>query len=340
MASVTIDLLTSTFSDNFNNIAWNSNVGQHAIGDVFSADGDDQNVGFLSLTRPAHAFPLSVSLGINEVGQVSGRSDLTAAFEATGRIIIVASDGVSLEITMGNDDPIEPYFWYPDNSVELEAFIAHFDSLVDKNATLTLSDEFKPATPVAPTLTGTDTTITAVGVAPNDNGRPITSYDWRWKRTSTSIWGNRFDQTNLTQAFTNLQANTEYEVQFRATNSEGDSEYSPSALFTTTAIVVPPPGYTNIPDPIAGDEWDLDDFKLWIVDNIRALHALYTNATPGSTFDEFDVVVGGSGGALAGVALANGSLLVGGSGTPVALAVGSGTQRLRAINGVVQWVTV
>ena len=170
-------------------------------------------------------------------------------------------------------------------------------------------------------------------------GEAITSYDWRFKRTSTSIWGNRFNQTNLTQIFTNLQADTEYEVQFRATNSEGDSEYSPSATLTTTAIVVPPPGYTNIPDPIAGDEWDLADFQLWIVDNIGALYALYTNATPGSTFSQFDVVVGGAGGALAGVALADGSLLVGGSGAPVAVAIGATGQRLRAVNGAVDWVT-
>ena len=94
-----------------------------------------------------------------------------------------------------------------------------------------------PARPAAPTLTvDSDTQITAVGVAPDDGGDTITSYDWR-HRTTTPLgaWISRNDQTNLTQIFSGLDAAEGYRFQFRATNSVGNSSYSPSANATTDA---------------------------------------------------------------------------------------------------------
>ena len=193
-----------------------------------------------------------------------------------------------------------------------------------------------PARPAMPTLTGTDNSITAVGVEPD--GDP-TSYDWRIKRTSTTIWANRLDQTSLTQTWTSLQPDTEYEVQVLATNSGGDSAYSLSGILTTDPQTIPPAGFTNIPAPVAGDEWDRDQFILYVVDNLNAIHALVTGAAPGTTFAENDVIIGDTGGALQGVDLPNGALLVGSTGKPVALAIGPGGQRLLAVNGVVQWGT-
>ena len=166
-----------------------------------------------------------------------------------------------------------------------------------------------------------------------------TSYDWRIKRTSSSIWADRLDQTSLTQTWTSLQADTEYEVQFRATNSEGDSEYSLSGIRTTDMQTTPPASFTNIPVPVAGDEWNFDEIVAYVPTNLNALHDLITGTVPGTTFDENEVVIGDPGGALAGVDLPNGALLIGTGGTPVALAIGSVGQRLRAVNGVVSWVT-
>ena len=183
---------------------------------------------------------------------------------------------------------------------------------------------------------GTDTSVTAVGLEPD--GDP-TSYDWRIKRTSSSIWANRLDQTSLTQTWTSLQPETEYEVQFRATNSEGDSAYSPSGIRTTDVQTIPPANFTNIPTPVAGDEWTTDQIIAYIPTNLNALHALVTGTVPGTTFAENDVVIGDTGGALAGVDLPNGALLIGTGGTPVALGIGAAGERLLAINGVVQWGT-
>ena len=193
-----------------------------------------------------------------------------------------------------------------------------------------------PDRPAAPALTGTENSITAVGVEPT--GDP-TSYDWRIKRTSSSIWANRLDQTSLTQTWTSLQPDTEYEVQFLATNAEGDSAYSPSGIITTDMQTTPPTTFTNIPTPVAGDEWNRSEFILYVVNNLNALKDLITGNVPGTTFAENDVVIGADAGALAGVDLSNGALLVGGATTPVALAIGTPGQRLRAVNGVVTWVT-
>ena len=97
-----------------------------------------------------------------------------------------------------------------------------------------------PDAPTAPTLTvNSQTQITAVGIAPDDGGATISSYDWRHKKTADAGWTDRLDETNLTQVFSGLDVGTEYEVQFRATNSEGDSAYSPSAIATTNAATVP-----------------------------------------------------------------------------------------------------
>ena len=331
MASVTVALTGFDDSVHLFIIEWQDNV---SLGAMFSTDGLTQTYDSIQIGYTGAAHEGRIVLRING-------ADFTPEFEATGRIIFTASDGEELEVTIGGVDMDEPYNWTPTNSVAVIAFADHVRTLADQNATLTLADTNEPDTPAAPTLSGTSNSITAVGIAPNDNGLAITSYDWRYKRTSTNIWGNRLAQTNLSQTFTNLEAEREYEVQFRATNSDGDSGYSVSGLFTTPATPPGPPlSYTNIPSPVAGDDWDLDDFKLWVVDNLGALHAIYTGATPGSTFALNQVVIGAAGGAFAGVALPNGALLLGSNAAPLALAVGSGTQRLRAINGVVQWVTV
>ena len=105
-----------------------------------------------------------------------------------------------------------------------------------------------PAIPAAPTLTILGpTSIQAVGVAPDPGTEPIDSYDWRYKPTAGSLWTDRLNQTNLTQEFTGLVDGTEYEVQFRATNSVGDSLYSTSATTTPQTVSQVPSRLTLAP---------------------------------------------------------------------------------------------
>ena len=114
-----------------------------------------------------------------------------------------------------------------------------------------------PSRPDAPTLTvDSDTQITAVGVAPNNGGDTIINYDWRHRITSPlGAWINRSNVTNLTQVFTGLEAARTYRFQFRATNSVGDSQYSPNANATTEATP------TTLTAPAFAD--DTGDAQTW-----------------------------------------------------------------------------
>ena len=94
-----------------------------------------------------------------------------------------------------------------------------------------------PDDPAAPTVTALNSSsIQAVGVAPDANPA-ITSYDWQYRVVGTSPWTDVLDQTNLTQTFTSLDPSRNYEVQFRATNSVGDSGYSDSNSAQTSNVV-------------------------------------------------------------------------------------------------------
>ena len=77
---------------------------------------------------------------------------------------------------------------------------------------------------------------------PHDNHAPITSYDWRYRERGVGDpWQDLFNEVSLIQTISGLDAATEYEFSFRATNSEGDSPYSPRGrAFTDAAANVLP----------------------------------------------------------------------------------------------------
>ena len=167
-----------------------------------------------------------------------------------------------------------------------------------------------------------DTQITAVGVAPNDGGDTITSYDWRYRTTSPlGNWVDRLDQTILTQVFSGLDPEQGYRFQFRATNSVGDSAYSPNANATTDATP------TTLTAPVFSD--DMGNAQTWA--RGEAITPVTVPAASGSPTPTYAVV-----GALpAGINFdaANRAL----SGTPTA--IGTGTITIRATNseGVDDW---
>ena len=173
-------------------------------------------------------------------------------------------------------------------------------------AYITTAATTKPATPAAPTMSvNSSSVITATGVAPDDGGAPINSYDWRWKRTDRTTWNDRFDQTNLTQIFSGLLGSTEYEIHFRATNKVGDSEYSLSGVATTlrtpvhftvnagdvaVAFAAPQPTVTFTTSPLRAvlTDWDVTGLQLEVRALIRAGglaqsggFSLYTSAAQG-----------------------------------------------------------
>lgn len=63
---------------------------------------------------------------------------------------------------------------------------------------------------------------------------PVSSYDLRWRPSSESSWNDGpQDCTSTTATIRGLAAGTTYEIQVRATNDEGDSNWSTSGTSTT-----------------------------------------------------------------------------------------------------------
>ena len=88
-----------------------------------------------------------------------------------------------------------------------------------------------PARPqVAP---ASSTSLTVTWTAPTNTGPAITDYDIRYRKGSDGFtsWPHNGPGTTITD----LDVNTSYEVQVRATNDEGTSEWSSSGFGTTSA---------------------------------------------------------------------------------------------------------
>ncbi len=96
------------------------------------------------------------------------------------------------------------------------------------------------APPAAPTVTATSAdALSVVWTAPTNPPAPITGYDLRYRQSGTTDWTDGPQNvTGLTAAIIGLSANTEYEVQVRATNSDGDGPWSASGTGRTHALPV------------------------------------------------------------------------------------------------------
>lgn len=96
-----------------------------------------------------------------------------------------------------------------------------------------------PAAPSTPTvIAGSATTINVIWQAPNANGSPITSYDIQY-RTGSGAWNLIENVTGTGRTISGLTPSTTYEVQVRATNAIGDSDWSPSGTSTTDTNTAP-----------------------------------------------------------------------------------------------------
>ena len=83
-----------------------------------------------------------------------------------------------------------------------------------------------------------ETSLNVNWLAPANEGPPITDYDYRYKKTSDSDqdWTEVTDppsSTALAVTISSLDEGTSYDVQIRATNSNGTSEWSPSGTGST-----------------------------------------------------------------------------------------------------------
>ena len=105
----------------------------------------------------------------------------------------------------------------------------------------------KPLAPVAPTVTSTSGSTTSLDVtwtAPSNTGRPsITSYDLQYRKGTSGDWTDGpQNQTGTSANITGLDGNSAYQVQMRATNADGDSDWSSPGSGNTANS---PPTFTN-----------------------------------------------------------------------------------------------
>ena len=98
--------------------------------------------------------------------------------------------------------------------------------------TIEVTDQDEPpAAPGAPAVSataGTDTSLDVSWTAPPNAGKPaIDSYDLRYRKGNTGSWTESPSGVGSTSvSIPNLDANGSYQVQVRATNHEGDSDWS------------------------------------------------------------------------------------------------------------------
>ena len=147
--------------------------------------------------------------------------------------------------------------------------------------TITVTDvDEPPSTPSSPTVTAVSSTSLQVSwVAPDNTGPPITDYDYRYRDASAQNWTEVTNTTitGTTVTVDGLTPSTFYDVEVRATNAEGTSDWSilgngetnaPGAnnlpVFdegtsaTRSVSVTAPPG-TNIGEPVAATDADSGD---------------------------------------------------------------------------------
>ena len=109
--------------------------------------------------------------------------------------------------------------------------------------TLDVTDQVEtPLAPAPPSVTptaGVTDSLDVVWASPDNIGRPeVTSYDLRYKLQGSNPWVNGPQDVSDTNAtIGGLSAGTEYAVQVRATNDDGDGEWSAGAKDFTLATI-------------------------------------------------------------------------------------------------------
>ena len=115
------------------------------------------------------------------------------------------------------------------------------------NVTIRVTDvgNEAPDTPFAPTVTALSSTSLQVNWdAPDNTGPPITDYDYRYRDVSAQTWTEVTNTTitRTTETVDGLTPSTSYDVEVRAKNAEGTSEWSNPGNRATNA-----PGANNLP---------------------------------------------------------------------------------------------
>ena len=170
-------------------------------------------------------------------------------------------------------------------SVIVKADDGHGGTPARVTVTIEITDVDEPPDPPdAPMVTeGSSTSLDVSWTAPATTGPDIDDYDLRYREGTSGGWTNGpQDVTGTSAAIGSLDAGTSYQVQVRATNAEGDSDWSPSGSGTTAE---PAPAVT-VPS-----DWSLIPAGLTTGDQFRLIFLSQTkrdgSATDIATYNSF-----------------------------------------------------
>ena len=158
--------------------------------------------------------------------------------------------------------------------------------------TITVTDvDEAPGRPAAPSVWATPGSATRLNVsweAPANTGPTITNYDLRYRQGTTGDFTNGPQNvTSTSSSISALVANTSYEVQVRATNAEGDGEWSPSGTGTPTNNA----GVTISESSLTIEEGSSATYTVVLDTRPRSIVVVYPGTFDGSDFDGCDVSV-------------------------------------------------
>ena len=142
MASVTITIPNSSWSQNSNMTSWNPPNNEHiSLGTTLSVDGATALfLGSFKFPRTlTNNFTLALSDGQGGT-EDNPQPEFSNQMEMFGTIHCVTSDSTELTIT-GISDSTEPYNWIPSNVADVITFGDHIWGLTDRSLTVTINDE-------------------------------------------------------------------------------------------------------------------------------------------------------------------------------------------------------
>ena len=197
-------------------VAENTAAGQNVGAALTATDADSDTLTYTLEGTDAASFDI-----VSGSGQIRTRTGVTYNHEAksTHTVVVKADDG------NGGTDTV--------------------------TVTITVTDvDEPPGQPAAPSVSATAGSTTSLDVtwtAPTNTGPAIASYDLQYRAgTSGNFTNGPQNVTGTSAAIGSLAADTSYEVQVRATNAEGDGDWSVAGTGRTTATTAPgaPTGLT------------------------------------------------------------------------------------------------
>ena len=210
---------------------------------------------------PTRSFDENTLAGRNIGGPVeaTGESALEYSLEGTdaASFDIVATSGqvrTTTGVTYDYEDTISNTYTVTVKATDQNANSA----TITVNISLTDVDE-PPERPAAPVVSTASDTILSVSWTKQDytDRPPITSFDLQYRRSTSGSWTDGPQDvpgTTLDRTITDLEMNTQYQVQVRATNDEGDSLWSPPGSGRTNVTGNDPPVFPSTSPDLEFDE--------------------------------------------------------------------------------------